>query len=102
MPPNDLQLSVTRHLDATESELWNQGRTISQQRGRPLVGRADLEVAACRTRNLTVEKHPLPENPNHAHILGWPAERAAQKMIAQFLASQSRFAASPGNCLPGP
>ena len=29
----------------------------------------------------------LPENPNHANVIGWPAEKPAQKIIAQQIAA---------------
>ena len=40
IPPPDLQLSTTRHKGLTEQELWNVGEKVADQRGKPLVDRA--------------------------------------------------------------
>lgn len=95
MPPPNLELSVTRHLEATEAEIWNVGRDIAIKRELHLYGRTDIGVSHCAGEGLRVEKAPILENPNHAHILGWPADKAAQKSIAQQLAAVSSGLISP-------
>lgn len=69
MPPADLEMSVTRHLNATEDELWNVGKAIGETSQRTLRGRADIGVADCIDQQLQVLSAPLEDNPNHAHIV---------------------------------
>ena len=95
IPPKDLQLSVTRHMKLSAQELWAVGqRVVDQLTGRSsalLCGRADLHVHQVSSRELNTEAAPLVDNPNHAHITGWPAEKPAQKILAQELAAASVF-----------
>src|SRR5262249_7096655 len=72
MPPQDLEMSVTRHLSATDAEIWAIGYSVAKQRSKSLFGRADVNVSACHRNKLRVIKHELFENPNHAHIVDWP------------------------------
>ena len=91
MPPQNLRLSVTRHLGLAESELWDLGRAVATQRQPPanLHGRADIATADVTVRFLKVEPTATPRN--HANIVGWPAEKPGQKMLALQLASTARF-----------
>jgi hypothetical protein len=95
IPPRDLQLSVTRHVNLAEAELWNIGQRVADQVAKipkaPLYGRADLRVAQVAAQNLNTDPAPLADNPNHAHITGWPTEKPAQKLIAQELAAAAVF-----------
>lgn len=88
-------LSVTRHLELKDAELWHIGSEIAEQREKTLCGRADFRVAVATIQNLQVIADPLPENPNHANIKGWPPDKAAQKIIAQELAAASGQAKQP-------
>ena len=94
MPPQNLRLSVTRHMGLQESELWDLGHAVAAQRQPPanLHGRADIAGADVTARSLRVEPTTTPRN--HANILGWPAEKPSQKMIALQLASSARFVAA--------
>ncbi len=100
IPPRDLNLSVTRHLKLSEEKLWNLGQkvvvAIAEKRSAALCGRADLTVREVSLRNLKTEPAALPKNPNHAHITGWPLDKAAQKNIAQQLAAAAKFMPKPG------
>ncbi len=89
IPPKDLQLSVTRHINLSEEALWNIGHKVADQVARTLHGRADLRVRYDSGLKLRTEADPLPDNPNHAHITGWPIEKPAQKSIAQELAAKA-------------
>jgi hypothetical protein len=92
MPPRDLELSVTRHLGLTEDQLWGFGEQVAAElSAHRLLGRADVTVEVVHRNNLNVVPVPLPNNPNHAHLIGWPADKPLQKMIAQELAAASRF-----------
>ncbi|HEX7377619.1 MAG TPA: hypothetical protein VF278_10935 [Pirellulales bacterium] len=88
-------LSVTRHLLASESELWGVGERVAEVRSKMLYGRADFSAADCVVRRLNVEAAPLHDNPNHANIRGWPAEKPLQKIIAQQVAAAATFVEPP-------
>jgi hypothetical protein len=87
MPHPRFALSVTRHLDATEAELWQVGTDVSDAMSRQLYGRSDIQARHCAVDNLAVLAKPLPKNPNHADIEGWPSIKQDQKMIALKLAA---------------
>jgi len=40
-----------------------------------------------------VNAEPTAGNPNHANVSDWPADKPAQKIIAQELAAKAKFAA---------
>ncbi len=88
MPHPRRELSVTRHLDATIDEIWQVGYDVAGSMGRRLHGRADIRVAACAVNGLHVVASPiLPENPNHADVVGWPPSKEDKKALAQKLAA---------------
>jgi hypothetical protein len=91
-------ISVTRHqrpVLLSESELWAVGQAVAIARPATLYGRADLVVADVMRQRLEVESQPLPDNLNHAGIIGWPADKSMQKIIAQELAAAARFVPNP-------
>jgi hypothetical protein len=90
-------LSVTRHLQLSEAELWQIGRDVARHTSKTLHGRADVQVTFFQQQQLQVVADPvLPENPNHANVTGWPAEKPAQKIIAQQItAAASKVLAPP-------
>ena len=94
IPPRDLELSVLRHLDLTEEEVWQSGQEIV---GAPpkatLYGRADLQASVVRDQALEVRSDVPPKN--HALITGWPDDKPKQKIIAMELATQSRYVPNP-------
>jgi hypothetical protein len=90
-PPHNLKLSVTRHRSATESEIWTIAQSVATKRQRTLYGRADVGVSAFLRHRLSVDSAPEQDNPNHANVLGWPAEKAAQKNLAQEIAAEAGF-----------
>jgi hypothetical protein len=89
------ELSLTRLRDATEQEIWQEGRRVANLRLKTLLGRADVRVAAFTEASLTVVAKPLAENPNHADAVGWPDDKPSQKMKAILVSRQSRFTATP-------
>ncbi len=95
LPHPHRELSVTRHRETDEEELWTIGKQVAAQRAKPLMGRADIEVAACETQGLPVKAAPLPENPNHANVTGWPREKHEQKDRAMELANRAIFTQYP-------
>lgn len=107
IPPSSGKLSVMRHLQATEDEIWGEGREVARLRAKKLLGRFDLNAGECRRTGLQVIKSPLqvdppsnPEprrriaNPNHADLVfpcaaatnpGTPLTKADQMAIAKVL-----------------
>jgi hypothetical protein len=94
MPHPHRQLSVTRHLSATESELWSFGEQVAAVSGKTLYGRGDIRVAVCLAHKLAVDAAPTETNPNHANVSGWPDDKPAQKIIALEIAAAAVFVAN--------
>lgn len=102
MPPPHAELSVTRHRDATSDELWAVGRGIGLFRERSLHGRGDVLCEAFVEQGLEViadpdpGSDPMPENSNHANVIGWPKDdMPLQMQIAQLIASQAKLVRPP-------
>ena len=91
-PPPDKKLSVTRHRDATDLEIWNVGRMVALSREKELYGRADIQAFDFLEEKLDVLPDAIiPENPNHANVTGWPNEKPMQKIIALEIAAKAQF-----------
>lgn len=82
-------LSVTRHRDATEAEIWQAGGNVATQQQRTLYGRSDVLTRDCLIDSLRVTAQPFPDNPNHADVEGWPTTKEDQKAIALKLAASA-------------
>jgi hypothetical protein len=95
MPHPPTELSVTRERDLAEVDLWRVGESIAAKPSGTLYGRASLGVEIIRTYGLDAKPDPVSENMNHALVIGWPAEKSAQKSHAQLLAAASRYIARP-------
>lgn len=90
------ELSVTRHLEATQAEIWAVGRDVSAALNRQLYGRTDIRAGNCRIEMLRVVDKPIVHNPNHADIEGWPTAKEDQKAIAlKLVASASKLISPP-------
>src|ERR1700722_12959109 len=76
------ELSVTRHQQASEGELWSIGEEIARLRDKLLHGRGDAIVGTFLSVGLDVRADPVPSNPNHALVTNWPNDKPAQKMKA--------------------
>ena len=88
LPYKRVELSVNRHRDAELSETWVIGKQVAQQRARSLLGRADVRVSASRISPLDVVPSPiLPQNSNHANIVGYPPRKDEQLSLAAKLAA---------------
>ena len=87
IPPPWPDLSVTHRLQLSEADLWNIGGDVARRTGKTLRGRADVQAFQFERHALRVVAAPLAENPNHANVTGWPAEKPAQKLIAQEIAA---------------
>jgi hypothetical protein len=88
-------LSVTRHLSATEQEVWALGDAVAAATNKSVYGRADVIVKAFDNQSLTAVPDPIPGNPNHAVVNGWPLEKPQQKMAAIEIAKVAQFVALP-------
>ena len=95
IPPKDLQLSTTRHIRLSESAIWEVGGVVAAIRSVRLLGRADVAVQNVISIGLSAQAAPLPENPNHAHVIGWPASKPSQKILAQQLAVMAAYHPKP-------
>lgn len=83
MPPPDKKLSCFVTTGLEPNEIWEiADRAIT---GRPVYGSADIGTREIHDEGLVVERDDVP--PRHVNILGWPAEKDAQKEIAQALAA---------------
>ncbi len=91
MPHPYHELSVTRYLDATISEVCEVGADIAKRQNRSLYGRADIKATDCKIDSLQVVKKPLEGNPNHADIESFPKEKQDQKVIALKLAAAAKL-----------
>jgi hypothetical protein len=95
IPHPHLALSVTRHLQATEEEVWAVGAAVAAGQGKTLYGRAVVTVSDCQSQKLDVMAVPVEGNPNHADVVGWPAAKQDQKAIALVLAAAASFLPPP-------
>src|SRR5260221_8586455 len=84
-------LSVTRHKDLYQEQIWRIGIAIANARTVALYGRAEIYCPSVRRPKLFVEPQPTPENLNHASITGWPLDKPAQKILAQELEAAAVF-----------
>lgn len=92
--PETLDVSVIRHLNTPDDDLWLIGEQIvGATVERKLKGRADLAAVEARNQSLTVDPSPPPVN--HAVIVGWPREKDKQKLIASELAAKATFFPRP-------
>ena len=98
MPPMNLELSVTRHRDTTEAEIWTIGDDTAAKTNRTLYARGDVLTATYCSQKLQVLAAPelSMNNPNHANVVGWPEnDKAAVKLIAMELAAVANFVPAP-------
>lgn len=84
-------LSVNRNAGLTEAEIWSTGENVASQSGKTLYGRGDNQASCYVEQELQVLPDPIPDNQNHAIVVGWPPEKAKQKIIALQIAAQSSF-----------
>ena len=82
-------LSVTRHIELSEAEIWKIGQQVADQRPATLYGRADIRALSVKRQSLGIV--PTLEQKNHANVIGWPKDKPAQKNIAQQLAADAHY-----------
>ena len=82
------------HVGLSQAELWwRLGQDVADQRPATLYGRADVKAADVRRHKLRIIPTATPRN--HANITDWPAEKSAQKRVAQEIAATATFVPSP-------
>jgi hypothetical protein len=89
MPHPYPDLSVTRHGNLSERQLWQIGRSIADAIPKKLHGRVDVAAGVFIEQKLRILVAPTPENPNHVNIVDWPAEKSAQKIVAQEISAKT-------------
>jgi len=88
LPYSLVELSVNRHREATSDETWQAGRNIAAARGKTLYGLSNIRASSCCVETLDVAATPiLPNNPNHADIVGYPRKKEDQMSLATKLAA---------------
>jgi hypothetical protein len=88
MPYKWTELSVNRHREASVEETWGIGFDIATQRSKALYGLANIRASSCCHSTLRVVPDPiLPNNPNHANIVGYPTSKEDQMALAKVLAA---------------
>jgi hypothetical protein len=90
-----IELSMTRHIQATIEELWKEGMRVATMRSATLYGRGDVQATAFSEQGLNVVSAPILENPNHVNATGWPSEKSEQKIKAIEIAIRSLFVLRP-------
>ncbi len=90
-PNQKLKLSVTRSEDPVADGIWNIGRQIEAGRTERLQGRADVIVPVVLAQDLRIEPAPVDGNRMHANIVGWPAEKQEQLMVAKEIANRATY-----------
>ena len=95
IPHPNIALSLTRHLEATTDEIWQEGQRVASVRGVKLYGRADVGAGSIIEQGLSIKAAPIDENSNHVDVLDWPTEKSEQKIKAMQIAAQSKYRAVP-------
>ena len=94
-PYKHVELSVNRHLECTDEEIWHFGRGVAGHQRKTLQGRFDICVHDCTVDSLSVKATPIPppddvpKNPNHADIVGFPETKPDQKVLGLKLADKA-------------
>lgn len=89
MPPKNWRMSVYRTDNLSDEEVLAVGKTyVEPERGKPIIGRADLkaiEIYNCGlTINPTDDPHPL-----HANVEGWSKDTEKDRLTALKLAAEA-------------
>jgi hypothetical protein len=90
LPDSRGETSVFRIGGLNDDEVWETGRVeVSQKRGLPLYGRADVTTASVAGAGLDVQSAEPPER--HAVIVGWPPAKEERISLAQQLAAEAQL-----------
>ena len=97
---SSLELSVTRHLNFSEEDIWEVGKRVASKISRVLHGRADVETVHILAQGLLVVPQLQDDNPNHANIVDWPIDKFLRKACALEIARAAHFIANPEGKTP--
>lgn len=91
--PQNGKISVFKVLGLDEQEIWDIGdQYVAPNRGKPVLGRADIEQAEVIKHKLRVVNDEPP--PKHANIVDWPPaepDKSEQLLIAEELAEAAQL-----------
>ncbi|MYM87714.1 hypothetical protein GTP91_11030 [Rugamonas sp. FT82W] len=88
-----LETSICRIKDCTEERIWHLAKT--QRQDKTVKGRADHSVQSAHDAGLECIAAPVTDFPEHAVLLGWPADKPACKVIAMMLSKASKGVLAP-------
>ena len=90
LPTGKDEISVFRIISLSETDIWQIGITyVSEKRGMPLLGGAELIANDVTSLGLDVKPDPVP-HPRHANITGFPrGDSEKTRMFAVELAARS-------------
>ena len=95
MPPSNARLSVYSTTGLSEQEIWQIANNhVVPGRGKPALGRADLNSLVVYGENLAVELAPGP-HPRHADIAGWDMAGTSARLQAIKLAAAATLIGLP-------
>lgn len=80
IPFKYVDLSVNRHRECTETEIWQFGRQVAEQREKELLGRTDIKVEDCTIDTLSVVAAPIPGNSNQPISLAIRPKKQIRKL----------------------
>ncbi|MDO9289223.1 MAG: hypothetical protein Q7T83_10570 [Thermodesulfovibrionales bacterium] len=89
IPPPNKRLSVFRIAGVPETEVWQIGKDVGNERSLPLLARADIKVSVVTETGLRIELDDIP--PRHANIIGWPEDASKVKLKAMMLADKAQL-----------
>jgi hypothetical protein len=85
--PRKGEVSVFRREGMSESQVWNIGSELENERKRTLHGRGDIIARSAMIIGLQVT--PADPPTRHANIVNWPHDKAKQKLLALQLAEHA-------------
>lgn len=89
MPPSHGRMSVYRTSNLTNQEISEIGKIyVEPDRGKPIVGRAELMAVEIYSCDLKINPTELP-HPKHANIEGWELNTEKDRLKAMKLAANA-------------
>jgi hypothetical protein len=86
---SESKISAAWRDELLEDEIWRLGLLAGEGRGKPPLARADFDAEAVSKATLRIESDPMPHNPRHVNVCGWPIEKDERISIAQVLCARA-------------